>query len=295
MKIAFIGLGKMGLPMALRLAKAGHELVVWNRTSERAAAVVELGAAQAASPAEAASGAEAVVSVVFDDVALEQVTFGAQGLLAALEPEAIHLSCSTVSVSLADRLAQAHAAAGRRLVSAPLFGSSGMAQEGSLYFAAAGPEEAFAALRPVFDCLGQHSFYLGPQPRRANVAKLANNFLIFALTQSIGEALALSEKSGLPRERMMELLWESDFGRRIFAVYGRKVLERSFTPATAPTDLALKDIGLVLDAASRASVAMPTAGLAHDQLTAAIGRGYGDLDFAALSLVIDEDSGISRG
>jgi 3-hydroxyisobutyrate dehydrogenase-like beta-hydroxyacid dehydrogenase len=213
--IGFVGLGAMGAPMAARLVGAGFVVTVWNRSPERAAPLVAAGARLAASPAEAAGDADVVISVLFDDAAVEAVAFGEAGLAASMRPGTTHLSCSTISPTLADRLEEEHGRRGQHAVSAPLLGSAAMAAAGTLYLAASGPAEAIERLGPVFSALAQKTLVVGDRARHAVVAKLANNFLLFAVTEAIGEALALAEKSGLPRAAMMDLMWETDFGKRL--------------------------------------------------------------------------------
>ncbi len=290
--IGFVGLGAMGAPMAARLLGAGFPLSVWNRTPERATPLVTAAARLAASPREAAAGADVVVSVLFDDAAVEAVALGENGLAASMHPGAIHLSCSTISATLADRLEEVHRGRGQHAVSAPLLGSAAMAAAGTLYLAASGPAEAIERLGPVFSALAQKTLVVGDRARHAVVAKLANNFLLFAVTEAIGEALALAEKSGLPRAAMMDLMWETDFGRRIFAVYGRKVLDRAFEPATAPARLALKDLDLALSQAAATGTSMAAAALARERLAQTIAKGWGELEFAAVSLLTDAESGL---
>lgn len=290
--IGFVGLGAMGAPMAARLVGAGYPLTVWNRTPERAAPLVAAGAGLAASPAEAAKGADVVISVLFDDDAVSAVAFGEAGLAASMRPGAIHLSCSTISPALADRLEEEHGRRGQYAVSAPLLGSAAMATAGTLYLATSGPEQAVERLGPVFAALAQKTLVVGDRARHAVVAKLANNFLLFAVTEAIGEALALAEKSGLPRAAMMDLMWETDFGKRIFAVYGRKVLDRAFEPATAPARLAMKDLDLALAQAAASGASMAAAGLLRERLAETIARGWGELEFAAVSLLTDAESGL---
>jgi 3-hydroxyisobutyrate dehydrogenase-like beta-hydroxyacid dehydrogenase len=209
-----------------------------------------------------------------------------------MRPGSIHLSSSTISPALADRLEEEHRCRGQHTVSAPLFGSAAMAAAGTLYLAASGPAEAIERLGPVFSALAQKTLVVGERARHAVVAKLANNFLLFAVTEAIGEALALAEKSGLPRAAMMDLMWETDFGRRIFAVYGRKILDRAFEPATAPARLALKDLDLALSQAAASGASMAAAGLLRERLAETIARGWGDLEFAAVSLLTDAESGL---
>ena len=158
MKIGFLGLGKMGTAMALRLIAAGHELAVWNRTEGRTEPLIREGAIAAATPAEAELGADAVITMLFDDAAHEEVLFGANGLVDALSPGALHISCSTISVALSERLTAEHARRGSAFVAAPVFGRPNVAEEGRLWIVVAGADEAVAKARPVLEPLSRGNF-----------------------------------------------------------------------------------------------------------------------------------------
>src|SRR5208283_5312490 len=151
MRVGFLGLGKMGKPMALRLIAAGHELSVWNRTEGRTEPLLREGAIAAATPAEAELGADAGISMLFDDAAHEEVLFGANGLVEALSPGALHISCSTISVALSERLTAEHAKRGQRYVAAPVFGRPNVAEEGKLWIVVAGEEQAVTQARPLLE------------------------------------------------------------------------------------------------------------------------------------------------
>lgn len=293
--IGFVGMGAMGAPMAARLLRAGYAVAVWNRDASKAAPVVNAGARLASSPRDLAQSSDIVVSVLFDDAAVESVFLGEQGAAAHMPAGAIHLSCSTISPDLSERLEAEHAAAGQSLVCAPLLGGTAMATDGSLNLAASGPAAAVARLRPLFEVFAKRTMILGERPRDAVVAKLANNYLLFTVTQTIGEALTLAEKSGLSRGALTDMLWQTDLGRRIFTIYGEKLRDHRFTPATAPTELALKDMGLALAAADLAGVSMPLGELARDRLEQTVARGWGDLDFAAVVLLAEAESGMATG
>src|SRR5713226_1742532 len=175
MRISFIGLGSMGLPMARHLLQAGHELAVYNRTRARADQLKQFNAVVADSPAAAARDAEVLVTMVADDAALEDVMLGAQGALAALPRGAIHVSMSTISPPLSRRLAERHRAAGQTYVAAPVFGRPQAAEAKQLWIVAAGPPAALERCRPLFDAMGQGTILAGEDPARANVIKLAGN------------------------------------------------------------------------------------------------------------------------
>src|ERR1700757_1665118 len=177
MKIGFLGLGKMGAPMARRLIAAGHELSVWNRTEGRTEPLAREGAIVAGTPAETELGADAVITMLFDDHAHEEVLFGANGLMEALTPSTLHISCSTISVALSERLTQEHARRGIPFVAAPVFGRPNVAEEGRLWIVVAGPDENVARARPLLTPLSRGISVIGPEPGQAHAVKLGGNFL----------------------------------------------------------------------------------------------------------------------
>src|SRR5580658_9878056 len=185
MRIGFLGLGKMGTPMALRLLAAGHELSVWNRTEGRTEPLLREGAIAAATPAEAELGADAVITMLFDDAAHEEVLFGANGLLDALDPGALHISCSTISVALSQRLTREHTQRGIDFVAAPVFGRPNFAAEGRLWIVAAGAADAVERARPLLEPLSRGISVIGAEPSQAHAVKLGGNFLIGAMIHAL--------------------------------------------------------------------------------------------------------------
>jgi 3-hydroxyisobutyrate dehydrogenase-like beta-hydroxyacid dehydrogenase len=183
MKVGFIGLGNMGSGMAANLLKAGHALTVYNRTPAKAEALVAKGATLAKTPGEAARG-DVVITMLADDAAVEGVVFGADGVLAGLQPGSIHISMSTISVALAERLASAHQAAGQRFVAAPVFGRPEAAVAGKLFIVAAGEAKTVQECQPLFEALGQRTFVIAAEPAKANLVKLSGNFLIAAVIET---------------------------------------------------------------------------------------------------------------
>jgi 3-hydroxyisobutyrate dehydrogenase-like beta-hydroxyacid dehydrogenase len=149
MRIGFLGLGSMGTPMALRLLAAGHELSVWNRSEARTKPLIHEGAIAAATPAEAELGADAVITMLFDDAACEEVFFGVHRLIDALSPGGLHISCSTIGVALSERLTVEHARRDVEFVAAPVFGRPSVAEEGRLWVVAAGADQAVNRARPL--------------------------------------------------------------------------------------------------------------------------------------------------
>ncbi len=214
MEIGFIGLGQMGSAIAANLLAAGHTLTVWNRSPDKAEPLVAKGARLAASPADAATG-EVVFTMLSDDRAVEAVVFGDGGILSA-SGTPVHVSMSTISLALADRLAAAHAAAGSSYLSAPVFGRPAVAQAGELFVLTAGPEAAIEKCRPLFEVIGQRSFPLGDRPSAANVVKLCGNFMIVSAIESLAEAMTLAGRHGVETAALLEILTGTLFGTPLY-------------------------------------------------------------------------------
>jgi 3-hydroxyisobutyrate dehydrogenase-like beta-hydroxyacid dehydrogenase len=287
-RVGFIGLGSMGLPMARRLLAAGFTVTVFNRTRRRAEELAPEGASIAERPSDVARGAHGadtaglvVLTMLSDDAAVEQVALGAEGLVASLPPGAIHLSCSTIGVALSRQLAEAHARAGQGYVVATVLGRPDAASAGKLFVLAAGEEGALARCRPLLEAIGQRTFELGADAVVANTVKLICNFLIASVIESLGEGLALAERSGIPPRRCLEVLTETVFSAPIYKTYGSLIAEERFEPAGFKLPLGFKDIRLVLAAAESALVALPVASLVHDHMLAALARGQQELDWSS--------------
>jgi 3-hydroxyisobutyrate dehydrogenase-like beta-hydroxyacid dehydrogenase len=249
MKIGFLGLGKMGAPMALRLLAAGHELSVWNRTEGRTKPLIREGAIAAATPAEAELGADAVITMLFDDAAHEEVLFGANGLLDALSPGGLHISCSTISVALSERLAREHKKRGQMFVGAPVFGRSNIAEEGRLWIVAAGEDQAVAKARPLLELLSRGISVVGTEPRQAHALKLGGNFLISAMIHSLGESFVFAEGQGIPAGTFLEVVNSALFQSPFYAAYGKVMLHPPEHPG-ATIALGAKDLHLLREAAA---------------------------------------------
>jgi len=292
MKIGFIGLGQMGQGIAANLVKAGHDVAVYNRSAEKAAALVAQGARLAKTPAVAADGAEAVFTMVADDKALEAVTFGADGLISALAPGAVHVSVSTISVAFAERLTEEHAKAGQHFVSAPVFGRPDAAAAAKLVVVAAGEPETIARLQALFDAIGQRTFVLSETPSRANLVKLSGNFLIASVIESLGEAIALVAKGGIDPAAYVEMLTSTLFPSPVYKIYGGLIAAETFSPAGFAATLGQKDVRLALAAAEALNVPLPLASLLRDRFLALLAQpGGAELDWSAISTLAKRDSG----
>jgi 3-hydroxyisobutyrate dehydrogenase-like beta-hydroxyacid dehydrogenase len=290
MKVGFIGLGHMGSGMAASLIKAGHDVTVYNRTSSKADDLVRKGAVAASRIAEACAG-DAVITMLANDAAVEDVVYGDQGLRASLRKGAVHISSSTVSVALSERLSVDHAAAGQRFVAAPVFGRPDVAAAGELAVVAGGGKEVIADVMPLLDAVGRRTFVISDQPKSANLVKLSGNFLIASVIEALGEAMALVGKDGIDREHYLEILTSSLFGAPVYKTYGELIVEGKFEPPGFAAPLGYKDIRLVLAAADDLRVPMPLASLLRDRFLTLLAHGGDKLDWSAVGRLAARDSG----
>ena len=309
MKVGFIGLGNMGSGMAANLLKAGHDVTVYNRTPAKAQPLIDEGARLATTIADACRG-DAVFTMLADDSALESVVFGGPevagpslgdpklaakednaGILASLGKNAIHISASTISVALSEKLAAAHAARGQRFVSAPVFGRPEAAHAAKLFVVAAGAPDAVEACSPFFDAIGQKTFRFGDHPSAANLIKLSGNFLIASVLESLSEALALVGKAGIDQRQYLDFLTSTLFVAPVYKTYGSLIIEKKFQPAGFAAPLGLKDVRLALAAGETLRVPLPLASLIRDRFLTLLARGGESLDWSAISQVAAEDSG----
>jgi len=291
MKIAFIGLGKMGLGMAHNLLRAGHSLAVYNRSREKAEALAGEGARVADSPADACRDAEAVLTMVADDQALEEVVFGSDGIASAMKKDCVHLSHSTISTALARRLTAEHAERKQGYLSVPVFGRPDAAEAGRLLVVAAGPSELVERCRPLFEAIGRQTFVVGAEPWQANVAKVCGNFMIIGIIEALGEAYATMRKAGVAPLAFLEIM-DALFRSQFIANYGRIIAEEQFEPAKFALKLGLKDVRLVLAAAEECGAPMPLASLVHDHLLSALAQGQGEMDWSSMTRVLARNAGL---
>ena len=291
MDIGFIGLGNMGSAMARNLLKAGHHVILYNRTRAKAEPLAAAGAEVVDSPAAACTG-DVLVTMLADDQAVEALAFGKEGIIAALRAGAIHVSASTISVALSDRLTEAHGRAGQGYVAAPVFGRPEAAAAAQLFIVAAGANEAVRRCQPVFDAIGQKTFAIGQKPSAANLVKLSGNFLIASMIESLGEAFALVRKSGVDPHRYLEILTSTLFSGPVTRTYGRLIADEKYEPAGFKMALGLKDIRLALAAADAEAVPMPVASLVRDHFLAGVAQGQGDSDWSALARLCAKNAGL---
>jgi 3-hydroxyisobutyrate dehydrogenase-like beta-hydroxyacid dehydrogenase len=291
MKVGLIGLGRMGAAMAESLLRAGHEVTVYNRTPGKAQGLIELGAQRAIRVADACHG-DAVITMLADDDAVEEVVFGAGGVLQNLRQSTIHVSMSTISVALGERLADVHATAGHRFVSAPVFGRPDAAAMGKLFIIAAGEPDVLDACTPLFDAMGQKTVRIDEVPQAANLVKLSGNFLTASILEALGEAMALVRKAGIDPHRYYELLTSTLFTGPLFTNYGGLIANQRYQPAGFAAPLGEKDMRLALAAAETLRVPMPLASLVHDRLQTLIARGGEQLDWSGIGQLAASDAGL---
>ena len=292
--IGFVGLGLMGRGMAQSLHRGGYVLRVYNRDASKADALVEAGAQRGEHPGDVVEPGGIVITMVANDVALESVTLGERGILEHLGPGGVHLSMSTVSPTVAARLAELHRQRGCTYLAAPVFGRPDAAAAGQLSICIAGEGAAKDRVQSVLRAMGPSIFDFGEDPAHANLVKACGNFLINSAMEAMAESMALAEKNGIDRVALIDFFGQTLFNCRIYQNYGRLIAEKRYTPVGFQMQLALKDNNLVREAAEQARVPMPLANLNHDRLMTGIARGYAEADWTALAGLIDEAAGLGE-
>jgi 3-hydroxyisobutyrate dehydrogenase-like beta-hydroxyacid dehydrogenase len=280
----------MGAGMAANLVAAGHRVTAYNRSPGKVDALVARGAQPADTVAQACGG-DAVVSMLADDGAVEAVTFGADGILANLRQGAVHVSSSTISVALAERLVAAHAEAGQGFVTAPVFGRPEAAAAAKLFVVAAGDPVVTQSVSPIFDAIGQRTFVVSDDPTAASLIKLSGNFLIASVIESLGEAMALVGKAGVDKQQYLEILTSTLFGAPVYQTYGGLIARDEFEPAGFAATLGLKDVRLVLAAGDELRVPLPLASLLRDRFLTLLATGGEHLDWAAVGALSAWEAG----
>ena len=270
MQIGFIGLGQMGRPMVERLKGAGHSLKVYNRTRS---------SPEIAAKPEEVLGAEIVITMLADDSAVRAVWLDS-GLAKRLPKGAIHLNMATVSMGIAHQLTEVH---GASYVSAPVFGRPPLAAQGQLDIIAAGPAAALDRCHALFKVLGKQTFVVGEEPAKANAVKIARNFLLACLIESLGEAFALVRKCGVAPAEFLNVLSNTSLGSPAYKNYGKMIVEQAWQPAQFNMPLGVKDVELALSTAKEAGMDLAVGQLIRKNLLAAIAAGRAEQDWAALA------------
>ena len=287
-KVAWIGLGNMGVPMSNNIAANGHELTVWNRTASKCDAVKD--AKKAASPAEAAKGADFVFTMISDDSALSHVMLGANGIVSVLEAGQIVIDMSTVSIEMSAACNDAIVGKGASFLRAPVSGSTVLAEGGNLTVLCSGPQAAYDKTLPLFDILSKTQFYLGDGDG-ARAMKLGLNMMIATSLQMFAESLTLCEKAGIDRNAAMDVIAGSVLASPLLVYKIPPLREYKYDPAFA-TNLMAKDLDLALSVAKQLNVCAPSTALTKQMLEALIAQGKGDKDFASLVQLVEGLSGM---
>lgn len=283
-KIGLIGLGLMGRPMGMNLLKAGHQLTVWNRTSERAQELVKAGAILAKTPREVAAASEFLLTIVSDPPALEFVLWGHEGqndgALAGLRAGSIYVDSSTISPSLVRRIATACKERGVRFLDAPVTGGDWGAREGNLVFMIGGDAATLRDAESVLGVLGKKWFHLG-QNGAGQTVKLAMNAILALEVGAMAEAIALVTKAGLKGEQLVEVMQASMARSGVLDVKSPLMLKGDYKPSF-PLRLMHKDLGLALDLGNQLGVALPTTAAAREIYNCVKGESNEDLDYSAV-------------
>jgi 3-hydroxyisobutyrate dehydrogenase-like beta-hydroxyacid dehydrogenase len=290
MRVAFIGLGIMGSRMAANLVRAGYELTVWNRTEARTHEFCERHRAhRAATPAEAASDSEVVITMVVDGAQVEEVLLGERGVAGGARPGTLCIDCSTIgrsaTLSIAERLAEHELG----MVDAPVTGSSPRAEDGTLTIMAGGREEDFARALSLLEAMGELIVYCGALGQ-GQMVKLINNAVAAANANVLGQALIVGAKTGVDLDALTRVMGAGSGGSAMLALKAAPMRNHDYT-TLFKLDHMLKDVRLCLDEGQSAGVPFPAAAVTREVLTAAAGMGYGEADFAALIEALEGAAG----
>jgi len=279
-KLGLIGLGLMGKPMGMNLLKAGFPLTVWNRTASRADELVTAGAKLAQSPRELAANSEFVISIVSDPAALEEVLWGKNGAMQSLQSGSIYVDSSTVSPTLARKVATACGERGVRFLDAPVTGGDWGAKKGELVFMVGGDAATLTEAEPVLRVLGKKWFHLGPNGAGQTI-KLAMNLILALEVDALAEALALVTAAGLQGEKLVEVMQSSMARSGVLDIKSQNLLKGDYTPSF-PLRLMHKDMRLALELAQQTHVELPATEAAFKTYSTVKEAAKEDLDYSAV-------------
>lgn len=289
-KIAFLGLGTLGTPIAANLIQDGHDVTVWNRTSSKAQSLLDQGAKEADSPHHAVTPGGVIVSVLADDAAVEETI--TKEVLEKLGEGGLHISMSTIAPATARRLAELHERYGVAYVAAPIFARPQAVTDRIGNLCVSGEASAKDRAKTLIGPSVKGYFDFGDEVGAANVVKLAGNFMIAASIEMMAEAFTMGEKSGIPRQAMYSMLTQTLFAAPIFQGYGQMIQSSTYEPVGFKLPLGLKDINLVLENAAEVHAPMPLASMLHDRFISALAKGRENLDWTALAQGASDDAGL---
>lgn len=291
-RVGFIGLGRMGYPMAFNLLKAGFDLTVYNRTAAKAQPLVDLGASQAISPREVAQNADVIITSLMDDQSVLDVVTGAEGLLAGLRTGSIHIGTSTSSPRLGAYLAELHRAQDNIYLAAPVVGRSDAAKVRKLTTFVAGDPDAIRKCQAVFDAYSLIILNVGVDPASANTLKLIANYSALSVIDLVGQLFALGEKAGIDTETIT-LVLKMTFDNPHFHYYIDKIRSRDFDHVGFDLRGGLKDAQLMMDMGKITQVALTNAESASKKYTAALANGMENKDWSAIYEITRLNAGLS--
>jgi 3-hydroxyisobutyrate dehydrogenase-like beta-hydroxyacid dehydrogenase len=292
-RITYLGLGTMGRGMASNLVRAGFEVTVWNRTRERCRSLVEQGARQADTPAEAVMDAEAILYCLSNDAAVEQVVFGEDGIMDGISEGQIAVDMSTVYPDTSVEENRNYVQNGLDFLDAPVFGSKSQAAEGRLWIVAGGRKEVFDRVRPVFEPLSASAHYLGETGKGASM-KLVGNLIVACQIEALGEALVLASKIGLDLDLVLDVIGRTDFQSPLLKSVGAQVIERDFTTQYALKHL-YKDANLILKLAEELCSPVPALAAIRETIKAAVNHGWGKENASALIKELENQAQVAVG
>jgi len=289
-KIAYLGLGTMGAGMASNLLKAGYKLTVWNRSAEKCKPFARKGARLAESPADAIRDADLVIYMLSNDQAVEEVVFGANGILSEIKEGQIAMDMSTVLPATSLREQQAYSKRGVDFLDAPVFGSKNESANAELWIMAAGKRHTFEKVKPVLQHLGQTVHYFGKNGN-ATAMKLVGNLVVALELEALSEGLVLARKAGLDLSTVMEVVKVADFRSPLLVSNGQNILKRDFSTSFA-LKLMLKDAGLIQNFSETLQSPTPALRVAEKNLASAVALGFGNDNASALIKALEKEAGV---
>ncbi len=289
-RVGFIGLGVMGAPMARHLLAAGFPLTVHSRSSPPVDALVAEGAASASTPAEVASASDVVVTMVPDTPDVELVLFGGSGVAEGARPGSLVIDMSTIDPLATRRYAERLAQTDVAMLDAPVSGGEVGAKAGTLSIMAGGPEAAFARARPLLEAMGSTIVHVGPSGA-GQVAKACNQLVIASAVEAVGEAFVLAAKAGVDPTKVREALLGGFASSKVLDLHGQRMLDAAFEPGFRSALMA-KDGRIVLSAADGVGAPIPAFRAVAERLEAMLPAGRGDLDYAALVTLLEDEAGV---
>jgi 3-hydroxyisobutyrate dehydrogenase-like beta-hydroxyacid dehydrogenase len=289
-KISYLGLGTMGGGMASNLLKAGYELTVWNRSTQKCQPFARKGARVASTPADAVRDVDLVVYMLSNDQAVEEVVFGADGILSGIKQGQIAVDMSTVLPTTSLHEQEAYAERGVDFLDAPVFGSKHESAKAKLWIMAAGNKEIFEKVKPVLGHLGQTVHYFGKNGN-ATAMKLVGNLIVALELEALSEGLVLAQKAGLDLNTVMEVVKVADFRSPLLVGNGQNILKRDFSTSFA-LELMLKDADLIEKFADGLKSPIPALRVAEKNLESAVALGLGDENASALIKALEKQAGV---